>query len=68
MSEKEIPTREELKKLKVVNLRQRLSKLSLPQGGEMTDIQCSAVASVNHAVKILCTDRTFCCAVCRFEG
>ena len=39
MSEKEIPTREELKKLKVVNLRQRLSKLSLPQGGEtVTDI------------------------------
>ena len=35
MSEKPIPTREELKKLKVVNLRQKLSKLSLPQGGEV---------------------------------
>ena len=44
MSEKEIPTRDELKKLKVVNLRQRLSKLSLPQGGEMIDIQCHSIS------------------------
>ena len=30
----EIPTRSELRKLKVVELRQKLSKESLPQGGE----------------------------------
>lgn len=60
MSEKEIPTRDELKKLKVVNLRQRLSKLSLPQGGEMIDIQCHSISGKNHAIKILYTDRTFC--------
>ena len=30
----EVPTRSELRKLKVVELRQKLSKASLPQGGE----------------------------------
>lgn len=33
MADKTVPTREQLKKLKVATLRQRLSKLSLPQAG-----------------------------------
>ena len=34
MADKDVPTRDELKKLKVTQLRHRLSKLSLPQAGE----------------------------------
>ena len=45
----EIPTREQLKKLKVVNLRQRLAEFSLPQGGKsILIIMADTVYHVRH--------------------
>ena len=56
MSEKVIPTREELKKLKVVTLRQRLSKLSLPQAGEQNTTCLIKHRRNTYTVISLCTD------------
>ena len=44
MADQGIPTKEQLKKLRVVELRQRLSKLSLPQGGESKISVCAVVS------------------------
>lgn len=42
----EVPTKAELRKLKVVELRQRLSALALPQGGELSNLRILYLSSI----------------------